>query len=328
VLLGLEVIECMKNGNRNNRKTVQALVISNAAIDETYTVAKLPRNGESLIGQQSARDVGGKGANVATVIARCGMRVGLLSVIGKGLRGDFVNSELAQETIELNLVRSAHCDTDISMITVDANGENTVVTTVEAAHSLKHSYACDALKGLETNCSLILQGNLTQELTQLLVNNAKQAGVKIVFNPSPWCPWMKSIIPVVDTVFMNAGEAFAITEQYGESAVTSVLKTGPTQTVLTRGDKSALLGTRDDAAELSNQFHIDTVPSMPTAVVDTTGAGDVFLAVALASAARRSGKLDVTALRHAAHAAAHVVSARGTRSAFPSIAELCEILAR
>ena len=324
---GFEVIECMEDRNRIDGVAFQALVIANATVDETYSVAKLPRMGESLVGHLRARDVGGKGANVATVLARCGMGTRLMAAIGKDARGDFIKSELAQETIDLDLVQSTQYSTDVSLIYVDANGDNSIVTTIEAVHSLEPSQACHTLERLHGYGLLVLQGNLTHKLTQLLVRKARQRGLKVILNPSPWWPWMKSVVPDVDIIFMNAGEALAITGECGEAAVTQVLGTGPTQVVLTRGEKSALLGTRHESTGMPHRIHIDSVPSIKTRVVDTTGAGDSYLAVAIASAAKRSGALDVAALTHAAQAAAHTVGFHGTRSAFPTAATLASILA-
>lgn len=317
----------MEDRDRKDKVVVQALVVANATVDETYSVAKLPAAGESLVGQLRAYDVGGKGANVATVSARCGMQTGLIAVIGKDARGDFVKNELAQESMELDLVQSIQCSTDVSLINVDSNGDNTIVTTVEAAHSLDASYACQALERLQEKSIVILQGNLTQELTELLISKAKQCRHRVVLNPSPMWPWMKSVVPTVDIVFMNAGEAFEITGEHGEAAVTAVLNTGPIQVVLTRGDKSALLGTRRPRITESDQIHIECVPSTKTIAVDTTGAGDTYLAVAIASASRRGVALDAVALTHAAQAAAYTISVHGTRSAFPTSTDLAGILA-
>ena len=100
----------MEDINRKNDVSVQALVIANATVDETYSVAKFPATGESLVGHLLAQDVGGKGANVATVMARCGMSTRLMAVIGKDARGEFVKSELGQETIELDLLQSYHIE--------------------------------------------------------------------------------------------------------------------------------------------------------------------------------------------------------------------------
>ncbi|EKQ6539234.1 ribokinase, partial [Klebsiella michiganensis] len=65
----------------------------------------------------------------------------------------------------------------------------------------------------------------------------------------------------------------------------------------------------------------------PAEALDTTGAGDTFLAVMLASAILRGIAPDALALAHASRAAAITVSRRGTLSAFPDGHELTALLA-
>jgi ribokinase len=117
--------------------------------------------------------------------------------------------------------------------------------------------------------------------------------------------------------FLNKGEALSLTGTSGETSAAYLMAAGVCQVVLTAGGEGALL------ADASG---IVTVPSAPAAVIDTTGAGDTFMAVAIASAARRTGRLDQRAISDAARASAITVSRRGTRSAFPTSAELAEIL--
>ena len=67
-------------------------------------------------------------------------------------------------------------------------------------------------------------------------------------------------------------------------------------------------------------------PAQPANAVDTTGAGDTFLAVMLASAILRGGEIDALALTHASQAAALTVSRHGTLQAFPTTEELAALL--
>ncbi len=97
-----------------------------------------------------------------------------------------------------------------------------------------------------------------------------------------------------------------------------LLASGVGQVVLTLGAAGA---------QLLSVGHSETVPAQACRVVDTTGAGDCFMATALASAALRAAPLDARGLRHAAAAAAVTVSRLGTVTAFPTPAELAGILA-
>lgn len=89
--------------------------------------------------------------------------------------------------------------------------------------------------------------------------------------------------------------------------------------MLTRGGAGARL--------IERSGHTD-VPAHPCAVVDTTGAGDCFMAVALASAGLRGCALDRRALAHGAQAAAQTVARPGTVAAFPDRSEMAAILSR
>ena len=59
-------------------------------------------------------------------------------------------------------------------------------------------------------------------------------------------------------------------------------------------------------------------PAVPAEALDTTGAGDTFLAVMLASALLRGVAPDALALAHASRAAAITVSRRGRSARFPA----------
>ena len=89
---------------------------------------------------------------------------------------------------------------------------------------------------------------------------------------------------------------------------------------MTLGAAGALLSRRGDVPI--------RVAAVPAGAVDTTGAGDTVMAVALASALLRSTRLDELALVHASRASALTVSRKGTLSAFPSVEEMSAILAQ
>ena len=293
-------------------------MIANAAVDETYAVGSMPRVGESLVGELRSRDLGGKGANVATVLGRCGVPTALVATIGDDERGAFVRERLGREPVELALQVRPDLPTDLSIVYRTPDGDNAIVTTVATTRSLDVARALDAMDRLAPGGTLVLQGNLERRTSVELVEAARARSARIAFNPSPWMPWASDLLARVHAVFVNEGEALAATGAEGERAVATLLEAGPEAAVLTRGARGALLGARGRPAV--------EVAAVPTSILDTTGAGDTYLAVALASAARRGTGLDAAALEHAARASAITVSRPGTLSAFPSAAELAAIL--
>lgn len=127
-----------------------------------------------------------------------------------------------------------------------------------------------------------------------------------VFNPSPVNPDFCHLWPLIDIAVVNESEA-ELLQPYGVKTL-----------VITCGAAGAWL-IRDG----QRQF----CPAAPAEALDTTGAGDTFLAVMLASALLRDVEPDRLALTHASRAAAITVSRRGTLSAFPDAQELTALLA-
>lgn len=297
---------------------MRAYVIGNVTIDETLAVNEMPQAGASILGSQRSRDLGGKGANQAIVMARCGLSTSLIAAIGEGLRADLIRQHLAVEPIAGWLVPVAGASSDFSIVFTTPDGENAIVTTTDSASKLGAADVIAPLADAEPGDLAVLQGNLTDATTRGALDAARRRGMTTAFNPSPVRQSFASLWPLVDIAFLNQSEAQALTGAARQDAARALLAAGVHDVVLTLGG---------DGAMLANADGFITVLAEPCPVVDTTGAGDTFMAVALASAILRGVRLDRRAITHAARAAAITVGRRGTRAAFPTAPELAGILA-
>ena len=299
---------------------VRAHVIGNVAVDETISVSTMPEAGASILGREETRDLGGKGANQAVVMGRTGLPTTLVAAVGEDFRAQTIRNQLALEPIEAKLIVLAGRSSDFSIIFTTPDGENAIVTTTDSAGSLTPEEAIAALDGAAAGDLMVLQGNLSEATTLGLLQEARRRGLVTAFNPSPLRPYFGDFWPLVDIAFLNRGEAQSLTGSSDGAATARLLQSGVRHVVLTLGGDGALLASRDAT--------IATIPAVATKALDTTGAGDTFMAVALASAALRGVELDTRAISHAASASALTVSRRGTRSAFPTAEEMRSILAR
>ncbi|QRF66564.1 PfkB family carbohydrate kinase [Ponticoccus alexandrii] len=281
------------------------------ALDETLSVAGFPTPGASIFGTALSRDLGGKGANQAIVLARTGLPCRFTAAVGADARGRDIARRLAAEPLEARLMELAEVPSDFSIILMAEEGENAVITTREAAAGLSPDLARSALDTAGPGDLLVLQGNLSGETTAALLREARTRRMRTAMNPSPLQEHFQDLWPLLDMVFVNEGEAQAL------GGVDHLRAEGVAQVVLTLGSRGAAL---IDAAGHR------AVPGVPCAVVDTTGAGDCFMAVSLGSAMLRGTGLDPKALEHAARAAAHTVARPGTVGAFPTGAELARML--
>ncbi|QEE44531.1 ribokinase [Rhizobium sp. WL3] len=299
---------------------VRAHVIGNVAVDETISVSTMPEAGASILGREETRDLGGKGANQAVVMGRTGLPTTLVAAVGEDFRAQTIRNQLAPEPIQAKLIALAGRSSDFSIIFTTPDGENAIVTTTDSAGSLTPQDAIAALEGASAGDLMVLQGNLSEATTLGLLQEARRRNLVTAFNPSPLRPYFGAFWPLVDIAFLNRGEAESLTGSSDGTATDRLLQSGVRHVVLTLGSDGALLASRNAA--------IATIPAVATKAIDTTGAGDTFMAVALASAALRGVELDSRAISHAASASALTVSRRGTRSAFPTSEEMRSILAR
>ncbi|MFC6486571.1 ribokinase [Nitratireductor sp. GCM10026969] len=297
---------------------MQAFVIGNVTVDETIAIDDWPKPGASILGAQTARDLGGKGCNQAIVMARCGVPTTLVAAIGEDFRAATIRDVLGHEPVACHLIQIDGRASDFSTILTTPDGENAIVTTTDCANHLSAAEAHAGLNEAAAGDLAILQGNLGKGTTTIALQTAREKGMVTAFNPSPLRPYFGQLWPLIDIAFVNQGEARALTGADEAEAARRLLAQGVRSVVVTLGANGALLVDADGAVH---------IPGVACNVIDTTGAGDTFMAVALASAVLRATALDRRAISDAGAAAAITVGRRGTHSAFPSAGELQAILA-
>ncbi|MFA1622022.1 ribokinase [Rhizobium mongolense] len=297
---------------------MRAYVIGNVTVDETISVSAMPEAGASILGHEETRDLGGKGANQAVVMGRAGLASILVAAVGDDFRAEIIRSQLAEEPVDARLVGLAGKASDFSIIFTTPDGENAIVTTTDSAGSLTLSEAIRPLAESTAGDLVVLQGNLSDDVTRGILEEARRRQLVTAFNPSPLRRFFADLWPLIDIAFLNKGEAESLTGTGGQAAASTLISAGVKYAVLTLGGEGAMLASRAGTLK---------IPAAPVTAIDTTGAGDTFMGTALASCALRGVPLDARAIRHATTAAALTVSRRGTRSAFPTNAELHAILA-
>ncbi|MEM6711029.1 MAG: PfkB family carbohydrate kinase [Pseudomonadota bacterium] len=306
---------------------MRAYVIGNAVVDETYLVGSLPKEGESIHAVPRSRDVGGKGANQAVVLARAGVDVTLIAGLGEDARAETVRARLAKEPMDVRFVTVPGAATDMSVVMTTSIGGNAIITTNECAQTLDAPTIVPVLEEAVPGDVMVLQGNLSAATTIQLFDIADNRGMPVMFNPSPVQPAFADLLRRAAMVFVNEAEAAAFCIPARGSAGQSKARTGPI-IVTTMGERGAMFaGHFEGAYEVS-------VPAKACPVIDSTGAGDTFQSAVLA-ALIRVGRIsplvvDNGLLRWAgqvgAAAAATSISRHGTLSALPKTAELKALL--
>ncbi len=70
---------------------MRVYVTGNITVDETWSIPDIPKKGASIHGVKVSQDIGGKGANQAIILSRCGIETRLIAATGNDSNGALMN---------------------------------------------------------------------------------------------------------------------------------------------------------------------------------------------------------------------------------------------
>jgi ribokinase len=289
------------------------VVVGSAMVDVAYRVERLPGPSESVLARGRTIDAGGKGLNQAIIAHRAGAEVRYRAGLGSDPAAAIIRTRLEADGLSDAWLVSVPGATDKSIVYVARSGENCIVSTDAAAKQLTLADLEDVLIGLSPGDVLLVQGNLSRDVTAACLARARAAEAVTVLNPAPIDFDYSGLWPMVDIAILNQIEARTLTGEVEIDAASAVLcSRGVGTVVLTLGPEGALVR--------EGQGLPQRVPAPAVTAVDTTGAGDVLAGVMAAGIDR--GLPLISAVRWAVAAASDKVTRPGTSSGFPTSVEL------
>ena len=294
--------------------------------DLTFVAERLPRMGETLIGDDFRIGPGGKGSNQAVAAARAGAAVSLIARLGRDEFGDMARALFAAEGIDDGAVLSsdAHA-TGAAAISVDASsGDNAIIVVPGAAGAITPGDIAAAEATIKKADVFVTQFEVPLPVAARGLEIARRHGVATILNPAPA---VASVTPdlytLTDYFTPNETEAAALagrpvnTVDEAEAAADVFLDRGVGAAIITLGAGGAFAKSHDVRG------HVAAIDAGP--VVETTGAGDAFngaLAVAIAE-----GRPLLDAVRFASVAAGLSVTRPGTAQSMPARTEIDALFA-
>ncbi len=295
------------------------VVVGSLNMDLVVRTGRIPAPGETVLGAGDlCRFPGGKGANQACAAARLGAAAHMVGRVGEDAFGRELLESLGRDGVDTAAVQTtAGLPTGVALIVVDAAGQNSIVVSAGANAHLTPADVDRVAPMLRAAGVVMLQLEVPLPAVLRAAEVGRQGGALVVLNPAPAQPLPAALLSCVDVLVPNETELALLAGGSGpvaKAARTLRTRTGIGTVVVTLGAQGALL-VGDSVAH---------VPAFPVTPVDTTAAGDAFvaaLAVALAE-----GRPPVDAVRFGNAAGALAATRPGAQTALPDRAAVEAIL--
>lgn len=163
----------------------KVVVIGSLNMDLVTRASRLPRAGETLIGQTFATVPGGKGANQAVASARLGAEVAMIGCVGTDAYGVQLRDALLVEGIDCQAVTTVDGSSGVALIVVDDSSQNAIVIVAGSNGALTPAslQAADAV--LQAADVIVCQLEVPMETVGYALKRGRELGKTVILNPAP-----------------------------------------------------------------------------------------------------------------------------------------------
>jgi ribokinase len=241
--------------------------------DVLYVVERIARGGEEVGIIDVKKAPGGSAANTIVALARLGVAVGFVGIVGTDEEGKLIQEEFRKEGVETR-IRREEGYTGAAIGFIDGTGERALYI---------YPGVNERLRIEDIDCAFVDNAHILH--TSSFVNRAqlemqcelaKRITSKLSFSPGMLCfkydfEDLAELIVRSEVVFLSLRELSALLKGADyERGADILLKKGARIVCVTLGERGCYV------ANATGESHL--IDAYPTTVVDTTGAGDAFAA--------------------------------------------------
>ena len=298
----------------------KVLVLGVFVADTAYRASRMPKMGETILGNSFVLGPGGKGSNQAVAAGNLGADVTIITRLADDDFGKMAKQTWQNANVKGSIKYSTNSYTGAAFIFIDdKTGDNAIIISPGAASEISLSDIHDNSEIISSTDVFLTQLEQPIEVAQEGLKVAKENNKITILNPAPAARLPKEIFGLCDFITPNETETEALTglpvrnEKEAENAAKVLNDLGVKTPIITMGEQGAFL------------YEHGLVPAFNAGkVVETTGAGDAFnggFAVALSE-----GKSALEAVKFGCATASISVTRAGTAPSMPARDEVEEIL--
>ena len=168
------------------------IVVGIFVVDLSFISSKLPKPGETVIGDSYNIGPGGKGSNQCVAIARAGGDVSLIARIGDDQFGKTGLELYESENVGTEgLIITKDEKTGSATISIDSNGMNSIIVVPGAASGLTNTMVDQKLKLFKDSSILLTGFEIPLDVVKYSLKMAKSKNLKTILHQDFLC----SILP-------------------------------------------------------------------------------------------------------------------------------------
>ena len=288
--------------------------------DTAYRAERMPKMGETILGNSFALGPGGKGSNQAVAAARMGANVTMITKLGKDDFADMALKTWAEAGVIPHVEQIEDSYTGAAYIFIEeSTGDNAIIIAPGAAATISAADMDKAANIISSASVFITQLEQPMPAAHRALDIAKSAGVTTILNPAPAAQLPEGMLSLCDYVTPNETETEELTGiavnslDDAEKAAIALCEKGVGTPIITLGERGAYL---------HGHGLVPAVNAGP--VVETTGAGDAFNGGFAASLS--AGKSPLEAVRIGCATAGISVTRPGTAPAMPTLSEVTKLM--
>jgi len=292
--------------------------------DTTYRASRLPKMGETLIGEHFHLTPGGKGSNQAVAAAQAGADTHFITKLGKD---DFAEMALGlwqHKGVTPAVTQHQDSYTGAAFVFIEADsGNNAIIVSPGVATTISPDDLVQYQGLIESAAIFVTQLEQPVDTAFQALKIARQAGVTTLLNPAPAASLPEGMLALCDFITPNETESEGLTGikvtsiDSARAAADALLAQGAGTALITLGENGALLHSQ------TQSIHIPAINSGN--VIETTGAGDAFNGGFAAAISDGMNPLDAAWFGTAASSIS--VTRAGTAASMPSREEILAVLA-
>lgn len=298
------------------------IVLGGINMDLVTFSPRFPQPGETVVGTRFITYAGGKGANQAVAASRMGARSAMVGRAGGDIFGPQLLDGLAAAGVDVSGVGvNPKQSSGIAVISVDETAQNCITQVLGANDTCGPAEAAAVRRALPGASALLLQLEVSIDLSLEAARDAKTQGVTVMLDPGPVRPAPDELVALCDVITPNETEAQALVgfpvtgPESAARAASALLDRGAGTVVVKLGAQGAYFA-GPDSKGIVQPFDVEAV--------DSVAAGDAFngaLAVSLAE-----GKDLREAVTVASAAGALAVTRTGAQDAMPARRQVEELI--